>query len=209
MIIRLKRVIQMAGHCGPACISMLFDERGVDIPQASIAQSAGLSGSIQKEGSRIDQLADSVERITTQYVLLARFNCTTSDLTRFLHMYQRPFGIEWQGLFRRENGSTFEEGHYSVIHGYDPEADRFNILDPDSRSTFASGHIPVLVLRERWWEQNLIHGTSQIHVLNRGLAFIVASQTEVEKFESNGFFRPKAHDLIVNNVVGEWPKGLS
>jgi hypothetical protein len=180
---------------------MLLNERGIDVPQESIAASAGLIGLIQKEGSRIDQLADSVERVSGQHVLLARFNCTISELLNYLSAFKRPFGIEWQGLFRRDDGSTFEEGHYSVIHGYDAQSENFYILDPDSHSLFHSGQIHTSILQERWWERNSLQGNPRIEVLNRGLAFIIVNRNEVSRFEVYGLRRPTAEDLITYNVT--------
>jgi hypothetical protein len=203
MSLEIKRVLQKAGHCGPACIAMLLTEQGIEVSQESVATSAGIASSIQKEGSRVDQLADAVEQISNRHMLLARFDSKIADLQRFLPAFGRPLGIEWQGVFFRDDGSTFEEGHYSLINGYDSEFGRFRIIDPDSRSFFTSGLISPDELARRWWERNSIRNSHTPSVVNRGLIFVVSRDSEIDQFVAEGFKRPTSLDLIAHNVRSE------
>ncbi len=181
---------------------MLLGERGIRVGQEDIAASAGLATTIEATGSRVDQLADAVERLVPTHRLVARFHSTTDDLRHYLAVFQRPLGIEWQGRFRRDDGSQFDEGHYSVIVGYHGGHQRFNLVDPDPRSLYASGTIASRDLATRWWESNSVDGGTLSQVTNRGLLFLVAATDEFPIVNQNGFERPTV-ETIRRNGVGE------
>lgn len=152
--IAIRRVRQKVGHCGPACLEMLFSFYDLDISQDAIAIAAGVSKTVSSSGSRIDQLATAVETLAPNYVLLAKYNSIIEDIALLIQEHRLPVSVEWQGMFIDGKGRYFEEGHYSVIVSVNQEDECIIMVDPEERSALSNGEISIQDFEKRWWENN-------------------------------------------------------
>lgn len=183
------------GYCGPASIQIILSVNNVDLQQEKIMDFLCIPDEKQSEGTRIDQLAKSIKSLTTDYILLGKYNSSVKDLYLLSHEYKIPVGIEWQGSFSRPNGHVYDEGHYSVILDTDLAKRRFSLLDPDERSTYQDGLLSFDQLEKKWWDINKIPYKQNgkivmIECYNEKLAFVVVPRIKIVFFEEMGFRLP-------------------
>lgn len=182
-----ERVMQKRGHCGPASLVMMLSVFGYEVTQEEIAKAAGVSNTISENGSRIDQLANAIQLLYPHMVLLAKYDATYEDIINIVTIFKLPVGIEWQGIFSDVKNGQFEEGHYSLIVGIDPESQTVEIIDPEPRSAIPGGLLPFKDLEDRWWDINEIQeyglsGGEEECILNQHLLFVVAPSSELKQF---------------------------
>ncbi len=153
-------VQQEEAHCGPATVEMLFSFYGLTISQSKIARAGGMSDVIQlAPGMRLDELSQAVGVIfpAGEYALLAKYHSSLEDIVEIVEGLRLPVGIEWQGRFARNDGSAYDQGHYSVITAVDCDRRRLFIADPEDRNILtADGVIALDDFEPRWWEVDIL-----------------------------------------------------
>jgi len=193
------------GFCGPATLSMLFSVFGIKITQEEIMMQIGIHPMNYEEGTRIDQLAQAVEELIKDYILLGKYNSNIVEITNLFKAFQIPVGTEWQGTFFDERGVEFNEGHYSVIKDIDYLNSKLTIIDPDHNSIFNTGYININEFRKRWWDRNKVtfsvNGTEFTeYILNKKLIFIVIPRITRDLFLPLGFHIVSKEFMIKNRI---------
>lgn len=168
---------------------MLLGFVGRTCDQTAIVEAAGLQSTIAIQGSRIDQLATAIGKLT-DCTLLAKFDSTIQDIALVISEIEIPVGVEWQSTFRRKDGTLYTEGHYSVLRGFDDNRRELIVTDPDPASLFYSGTITFDEFSQRWWEENHLSEPTKDKVLNRGLCFVIVPEARQEPLREMGFQRP-------------------
>ena len=194
----VRRQVQLVGHCGPTCISMLLEHQGVQLSQEAIAAAAGVVSTISLVGSRIDQLATAVDTLAPQFVLMGRYNSDLEHIEAILSL-ELYAGVEWQGRFLFGNSHhQFDVGHYSLVTEVDRTRGILRIVDPDDKSVFSHGSIAIDAFLARWWEDNeMVKGSKH---RSFGLAFVVAPRHRASEVASFGF-EPATYDLSMRSSI--------
>lgn len=190
---RITRQLQQVGHCGPTCVSMLLQCCGQTYSQDAIALEAGVAATIKTNGSRIDQLADAVSKLAPDCVLMGRFESTLELLITVTDDLGLPVGVEWQGWFRRSDGSQFDIGHFSVIEKVHRSLGSMEIVDPDAESVCAEGSIRIANFMARWWEDNEIIPGVKSRTFR--LAFVIVPKSREGELRALGF-APVTYDFV-------------
>jgi len=157
--IQIRRVSQISDdHCGPAVVQMLLDNLGVEITQEKIAEAAGVLETIKIYGTRIDQLGSALKKLAPYVRLWYKKDSTLDNVRTLLREHAYPVGIEWQGLFEREEEEDDETdyGHYSVITHIDDGKKALIIVDPYKDFASQDRIISVSQFLRRWWDTNEI-----------------------------------------------------
>lgn len=194
-MIHLDRVSQLIGHCGPASISMMLSFFGEKVDQRELAAQAGVSDTIEKSGSRLDQLSFAISELLPSYLLLGNFFTSEEDINFVLNELKIPLGVEWQGIFFNEVRGRFEIGHYSVLNDYSPQSGDLGIIDPDDESVHCDGIIPKETFFPRWWEINVMNDGKKYKT--EKCSFVVIPKAMQNQFEGAGF-EPITHQFIMN-----------
>jgi hypothetical protein len=181
----IVRQIQIVGHCGPTCVSMMLECYGHSVSPFEIADAAGVSGSIELHGSRIDQLAFAVSKVAPGFVLLGKFESDLELLIRLTEEMRVPVGVEWQGSFRRDDGTTFDVGHYSILTGVNLPRGTMSIVDPDAQSCFSDGSVDIVDFLSRWWEDNEV--SAGVNARSSRLSFVICQKGSSAIFLNLGF----------------------
>jgi hypothetical protein len=204
----VRRVLQKKGHCGPTTLEMLFSFYGLAVSQDAIVQAANLFETIQRSGSRIDQLDEAVQKLAPDYTLLAKYNSSIEDIALLTGEFELPVGVEWQGTFIDQEGTFFDEGHYSVITSVDQLAAELNIVDPEERSALREGKISVADFERRWWEENdvpMLNDPTKTEIIrNDRLIFVLIIKSCSAPLRDFGL-QPVSLMLLHDNSV---PRGL-
>lgn len=180
--IQIRRVSQISDdHCGPAVAQMLLDNLGIEISQEKIAEAAGVLETIKVYGTRIDQLGSALKKLAPQVRLWYKKNSTLDDVRILLREHSYPVGVEWQGIFEREEEEDDETdyGHYSVITHIDDERKALIIVDPYKDFAMQDRIISISQFSRRWWDTNEI--TDRVtgkkeYVKDNKLLFIITPQ---------------------------------
>lgn len=155
-----RQFIQISeSHCGPAVLQMLLDAIGVTASQTDITRAAGAEQTIDKHGTRGDQLALACSRVAPQTQFWYKYHASLDDI-RYLLNRGYIVGVEWQGLFfdtedEEEDGEDY--GHYSVISHLDEDRQAFIIVDPYRDFSNQSRIFSVASFLRRWWDTNEIY----------------------------------------------------
>ena len=177
---------------------MLFEQQGVCLTQEEIAAAAGVSSTIHRSGSRIDQLALAVTALEPRFVMMGRYNCDLHHLEHLLSLGLFP-GVEWQGRFVFDKSHhQFDVGHYSIVTAIDRAAGLIYIVDPDDKSVFSHGVVGLEDFRARWWEDNEIVKGSKHRSF--GLAFVVIPASMAAKVRVQGF-EQVSYDFSMNSSI--------
>lgn len=153
----LKRVSQISdSHCGPAVLQMLLNNLGIEVSQEDITRAAGAEKTINKNGTRIDQLAKAVEKIASQAKFLYKDNGSLDNIRTLLQNYGLPVGVEWQGIFEEEDDEDGDYGHYSVVTNIDSSRQALVIVDPYKDYAFQDRIVSIRKFINRWWDENEI-----------------------------------------------------
>lgn len=181
----IVRQIQEVGHCGPTCVSMLLESHGLSVSPREIAEAAGVKDSITLLGSRIDQLAAAVKKLATGFVLLGKFESNLDLLIQLTEKLKVAIGVEWQGSFRRKDGTKFDIGHYSILTGVSLSTASMSIVDPDADSCYSDGSLRIADFLARWWEDNEV--ATGVKARSFRLSFVVTSEDDCEVYLALGF----------------------
>lgn len=141
-------------HCGPATITMLLSNLGIEVTQEQVAEAGGVTSLIEMNGMRIDQMARAVRLLAPEAVFYYKDYSSIEELVRIVQDYRHPVGVEWQGVFEDLedespgcNGATAEA---SLAH-------ENRELLPDSESEDNDyGHYSLVVRAERRRQQLII-----------------------------------------------------
>jgi len=197
---KLQRFQQISeSHCGPAVLQTLLDAVNVMVTQEQITQAAGVEGSIEGVGTRVDQLADAATTLAPNHVFWYKSHATLDDVLMIL---QRGYGVgvEWQGLFyqtleEQEENDDGEAGHYSIISYVDEELGKLIMVDPYKDFANQDRIISINTFLKRWWDKNDITdevtGSVQKSVDEQFLFFMTP---EHEYFPSEDGFK-KFHEI--------------
>ena len=183
---RIHRLRQKPGHCGPATIEMMYSFYGVSLSQDAVAETIGDVGRITERGCSVDELAQAVEALTPEYILLGKLCATIEDLRVLTGQYCLPVGVEWRGRFLEPDGHIWEEGHYSIITRVNEDADTLDVIDPYAPGVnllSLNEYIPVEVFRERWWDTNPIPLSDDpddvVEIRDEQLLFVLVPRSQV------------------------------
>jgi hypothetical protein len=183
---------------------MMLSLYGVDVSQEAIAEAAGVQETISENGSRIDELGQAIRILVPGYELMAKYDCTLNDLETLVEEFGLPTGIEWQGMFVDDEGTPFEEGHYSVVVKVDRDAESITIVDPERRSALVDGALSFAEFEERWWEENDVPSLADSGVMevicNQGLLFVVVPDERLPQMHTAGL-QPVSLSLMREHQV--------
>lgn len=144
-------------HCGPAVIEMLLDNLGYIFTQEEITSAAGAEKTIKRHGTRVDQLALAVHRLTPQLCFWYKERSTIRDLRTVIKDFHFPVGVEWQGLFEDDLDDEDDDedyGHYSIVSHIDDSKRQIIIVDPYKTFVKQDRIVPIKLFRQRWWDWN-------------------------------------------------------
>lgn len=161
--IPLRRITQLPAFCGPASLAMMLSQHGVEVDQQAIATATNATD-LEKDGTRIDQLARAVKTLAPDYRMWAKRNATLWDVDVLIHTRRYVVGVEWQGLWTTEQLKEMGDsgdvnaddlGHYSVITGIDMKKNTLVIQDP---STYYAGtrEFTFEAFEKRWFDTNKV-----------------------------------------------------
>lgn len=182
--ISVKKTTQITeSHCGPAVVQMLLSYLNIHISQKRITKVAGAEKTIQKHGTRVDQLAQAVKKLAPRTEFWYKKHARLDDIRILLRKYQHPVGVEWQGIFGdvKTNNPDADYGHYSVVIAINDRKREIIIADP--YKDFANRNRIVSTYRfgKRWWDFNEVknsnNGKKRMQKDNRLLFVITPSNT--------------------------------
>ncbi|MCX6031097.1 MAG: C39 family peptidase [Chloroflexi bacterium] len=186
----VRQVYQHPEFCGPTTLEMMFSAYGVLLSQDTIAEEIGVPEIMRYRGTALYQLYQAAQRLRPDFVLMAKYGATVSDLDFLTGQLDLPVAVEWQGVFLAPDGKRFEEGHYSVVVGLDRQAGDLLMLDPDLRAAFGDGRVSVAEFEARWWDWNTVlpdgNLTQPEIIWNDRLAFVLASPDQLAQVQSCG-----------------------
>lgn len=152
----IKRIAQEDWYCGPTTLAMLYSAFGLTHTAEAIAEATGVHDTIFERGCRTDHLAQAVENLTPEFVLLGKYDTNLETLHRVTTEWGLPVGVEWRGTFLEPNGHIWHEGHYSVVAHIDLQAGTLRLIDPFNGVNLAhqEGLISLADFQTRWWDEN-------------------------------------------------------
>ncbi len=157
----LKSVQISESHCGPAVLQMLLGNIGIDISQQAIAEAAGITKTIARDGTRIDHMVKAIENLHINARLWYKAQSTIQDIGLLLDTYRYPVGVEWQGLFETEDTEVDgTSGHYSIVTRVDGQNKALIIVDPYKDFAAQDRIIRNTTFLKRWWDENEIDTAS-------------------------------------------------
>jgi ABC-type bacteriocin/lantibiotic exporter with double-glycine peptidase domain len=175
---RLRRIQQITeNHCGPAVIQMLLENIGVNATQEEITEAAGATHTIETHGTRVDQLAKSVQQLAPIAKLWYKEKASLDDLEHVLDICKFPVGVEWQGLFDDVDDDDEDYGHYSIIAHIDKIKDELIIVDPYKDFVDQNRILKMSLFLNRWWDFNEVKDPQtgeKIFKKDEQLFFVVA-----------------------------------
>ena len=194
---RIRRQIQEVGYCGPTCVSMLLESQGCHFSPQEIAEAAGVTDTIAKNGSRIDQLAAAVGILAPEFIILGMFNSDIDRLEILNRRFELAVGVEWQGRFLSDDG-PFDIGHFSLITEVNKMDGYLNLVDPDGKSFYIDGKIKLEEFQARWWEDNELERGKKSR--SAGLSFVIVKR-EVQQFLVNLQYEPVTFNFVRQSSV--------
>jgi hypothetical protein len=197
----MKRIFQKEiGFCGPASLQILFSFYGLVVPQELIVEKTNVADTETHIGFRLDTLNDAVKKINHNFVILAKYNSTISDLKRIIDVTNTPLGVEWQGKFKSIEGIFYSEGHYSVVTSI--ENSEILIIDPEPHSTLLNGRISFEEFQFRWYEYNQFPESNleNINIRTENLIFVLANQSNRANFLEFGFGEATVKYILEHSI---------
>ncbi len=157
--IKVPRVIQETdSHCGPAVVQVLLAHLHKQVTQDQVVTAAKARSRLQAHGTRPDQLALAVKKLTPELQFWFKQNTKVSDLETLIHEHRWPVAVNWQGLFydteeeQEKNNPDDEHGHYSVVIDINSAQDRIVISDPYSDYAHKPRVFSLKWFEKRWWD---------------------------------------------------------
>lgn len=166
---------------------MLLDNAGTEASQEEITEAAGAAATIEEQGTRVDQLAQSVKTLAPHLVLYYKDHASIEDIRSLLFDFNLPVGVEWQGIFEDEEEEEGEEdfGHYSIIIHLDEKRGELIIVDPYRNYVERDRIISTEEFQKRWWDSNeftdSVTGRKKIIKDTRLLFVITSPDSTLEK----------------------------
>ncbi len=118
MDIKLKKVKQSSGFCGPASLSSLLDYYGVKMSERELGNLCGTSKAL---GTEPEVLLEVLKKLGFKAV--AKRNGTWEDLQKLV-THGTPVLVDWWSDFGKP-----AEGHYSLV--YKVTDDKISLMDPE------------------------------------------------------------------------------
>lgn len=167
-------------HCGPAVVQMLLSNLGIVYTQTEITQAAAALKTVNKNGTRVDQLARSVQKLAPQLEFWYKKNATLDDIRVILRKFELPVAVEWQGIFgQRATGRLDTDGHYSVVTKIDEVKRHIIMVDPYKDFELKDRSVTINRFARLWWDTNnyMNKETKQVKILkDTRLFFFLAPQ---------------------------------
>lgn len=179
----IKRSTQITdSHCGPAVIQMLLSNVGIEVSQEAVTRAAGALTTVEKQGTRVDQLAQAVRRIAPQMQFWYKDTASIDDLRVVLRKFEFPVGVEWQGIFgQRESGRLDTDGHYSLVTHIDETRRYVTMVDPYEDFVLKDRQVSIPRFVRLWWDTNTYSNrvTKQTKVVKDSRLFFVITPKEI------------------------------
>ncbi len=194
----ITRIFQLKGHCGPTSVQMMLRAQKVRVSQRDLARETQAGPTIYEHGCRIDQLSRAVSILRPDFTLLAKYDSSIEDLQRLCGELGLPVGVEWRGMFTRDDGSVYEDGHYSIVTEVDAAQGMVRIIDPDETSVLPNGEICIAEFSGRWWDENWLGSPldpAAPIVRTYHLTFVVVPRAQEETLVALGY-QPPTMDLM-------------
>jgi hypothetical protein len=153
----IRKLRQKPGHCGPATLEMMYSIYGIAHSQDVIAHAIGDVKRISRRGCTVGELAQAVDQLTPNYVLLGKYHGIIDDLRILTKTYMLPVGVEWRGRFLEPDGRIWEEGHYSLVTHVNFSEGSLEVIDPYAPGVnllSMNDLIPIDLFVQRWWDTN-------------------------------------------------------
>jgi hypothetical protein len=182
---------------------MLFSFYGLDVPQTRFSRALKMTDIILDAGGmRVDELGAAVAALYPdgEFMLLAKYHATVDDIAYVVEHLRLPVGVEWQGRFPAPDGSSFDQGHYSVITAVDMDRGLLYMADPENKNLLTkNGTLRIDTFEGRWWEIDFVplpNDASFAAVIEmNGLMFVVVCPENAPALYDLGF-RAADLDLI-------------
>ncbi|HEX8923482.1 MAG TPA: hypothetical protein VF828_02000 [Patescibacteria group bacterium] len=186
--LNFARHVQISdSHCGPAVVQMLLENHGVITTQEDIVHQAAIEKTLEKHGSRIDQLAYAVKKIRPDFDLLYKDLSNLNEIDEFINSYDLPVAVEWQGLFEEGISGDNEDlsyedtdyGHYSIISRLDTARKELIIVDPYKDFIDQDRIFSFSQFLDRWWDSNEVTDSlgDSHQIVDNQLFFIIVPQS--------------------------------
>lgn len=151
-------------HCGPAVIQMLLANLGIEVTQEQVAEAAGVRDIIEMNGTRVDQLAEAVQKLAPGVSFWHKDHASLDELVRLVDEFHYPVGIEWQGVFEDGYEIPFDftddetgegiYGHYSIVTQVNQKAGLIMIADPYKDYRLQDRIFSFKTFENRWYDFN-------------------------------------------------------
>jgi hypothetical protein len=194
----VESVQQEEAHCGPATIEMLFSFYGICVSQTDVSKAAGMADVIRiAQGMRLDELNTAIDALYPEgdYLLLAKYHSCLDDVIQIIDGLRLPVGVEWQGRFRRPDGTEYDQGHYSVLTAIDQDRRLLYIADPEDHDLLTpDGVIALDTFMNRWWEVDIVplpdYSANTEVIEMESLIFVLVPQDQKKELLRMGFCTP-------------------
>jgi len=157
---------------------MLLSNVGIELSQEDITRGAGAVTTIEKQGTRVDQLAKAVRRVAPEMQFWYKDSATIDDLRLILRMHEFPVGVEWRGIFgQKESGRLETDGHYSVLTHIDETRRYVTMIDPYEDFVLRDRQVSIPRFVRLWWDTNTYTNriTKQVKVVKDTRLFFVVT----------------------------------
>jgi len=176
---------------------MLLESQGHHFSPHEIARAAGVTDTIVKMGSRIDQLAAAVYVLAPDFVILGKFNSDIDVLEVLNNQFGLAVGVEWQGRFLSDH-DPFDVGHFSLVTEVNRIDGYIQLIDPDGMSFYTDGQIKIDEFQARWWEDNELERGKKSR--SAGLSFVIIRR-EDEQSLAVLQYEPVTFDFVRRSSV--------
>lgn len=156
----VKRVMQISNsHCGPATLRMMYSQLQIRFFQREIVKAAGISARLAEHGSSLADLVMAVKRLTPDFEVWYKENCSFRDVDFVVNTKETPAGVEWQGIFEDADEDDEELGHYSLVTGIDLKKRKLWLANPYHLYAGKDMELSFSEFGPRWWDENELPGT--------------------------------------------------
>jgi hypothetical protein len=153
-----KTTQETDSHCGPAVLQSLFGFLGKKVTQDQVVTASRNKLRISEHGTRPDQIAHAVTKLTPQFEFWYKQKASREDLDILIHKHRWPVAVNWQGLFydtleeEQLKNPRGDHGHYSVAIDINIAKDEILIADPYSDYSDKPRIFSLAWFESRWWD---------------------------------------------------------